>query len=66
MADKQAGLPDRIQHYYGGALHDSVSGEFFDVLEPTTNQNYITAASGDQADIDRAVAAAKKAFDEGP
>ena len=66
MAAKPAGLPDRIQHYYGGSLHDSVSGEFFDVLEPTTNENYIQAASGDHADVDLAVAAAKKAFDEGP
>lgn len=66
MATKPAGLPEKIQHYYGGQLHDSVSGEMFDVLEPTTNENYIQAASGDQADIDRAVAAAKKAFDEGP
>lgn len=66
MADRPAGLPERIQHYYGGALHDSVSGEEFDVLEPTTNQNYITAAAGGADDVDRAVAAAKKAFDEGP
>ncbi|AZN30547.1 aldehyde dehydrogenase [Flaviflexus salsibiostraticola] len=66
MADRPAGLPERIQHYYGGALHDSVSGEEFDVLEPTTNQNYITAAAGGAEDVDRAVAAAKKAFDEGP
>lgn len=60
------GLPDRIQHYIGGALVDSVSGETFDVLEPTTNQTYITCASGGAADVDAAVAAAKKAFEAGP
>lgn len=66
MATKPAGIPDGIQHYYGGALHDSVSGDVFDVLEPTTNEPYVTAAAGDKADIDRAVAAAKRAFDHGP
>lgn len=66
MATKPEGLPEKIQHYIGGSLVDSVSGETFDVLEPTTNETYIQCASGDKADIDAAVAAAKKAFDEGP
>lgn len=63
---KPKGLPDHIQHYIGGKLVDSVSGETFDVLDPTTNEPYITCAAGDQADVDKAVAAARKAFDEGP
>lgn len=66
MTNKPEGLPDHLQHYIGGQLADSVSGERFDVLEPTTNETYITCASGDKADIDKAVAAARKAFDEGP
>ncbi|HJE51108.1 MAG TPA: aldehyde dehydrogenase family protein, partial [Tessaracoccus flavescens] len=60
------GLPDRLRHYIGGKLVDSVDGATFDVLEPTTNQTYITCASGSKADVDAAVAAARKAFDEGP
>ena len=66
MATRPEGLPEKIQHYIGGKLADSVSGETFDVLEPTTNETYIQCASGDKQDIDLAVAAAKKAFDEGP
>ncbi|WP_243856479.1 MULTISPECIES: 5-carboxymethyl-2-hydroxymuconate semialdehyde dehydrogenase [Actinomyces] len=66
MATTPPGLPDRIQHYIDGALVDSANGETFDVIEPTTNQPYITCASGQQADVDAAVAAATKAFDSGP
>lgn len=66
MTTPPEGLPDRIRHYIGGELADSASGETFDVLEPTTNQTYIQCASGDKADVDAAVAAARAAFDEGP
>jgi 5-carboxymethyl-2-hydroxymuconic-semialdehyde dehydrogenase len=61
-----ADLPDRIQHYIDGEFVDSLDGDTFDVIDPVTNEVYITAASGKVADIDRAVAAAKRAFDEGP
>ena len=36
------------------------------MLDPVSNQTYITAAAGGQADIDLAVAAASRAFAEGP
>ena len=61
-----AGLPEKIQHFIDGALVDSIGGETFDVLNPVTNETYIQAAAGQQADIDAAVAAAKRAFDNGP
>ena len=61
-----AELPDRIQHYIDGEFVDSIDGDTFDVLDPVTNETYIQAASGKVADIDRAVQAAKRAFDEGP
>lgn len=63
---KPAGLPDRIRHFIDGKFVDSVGGETFDVLDPVTNENYIQASAGQQADIDLAVAAAKRAFREGP
>lgn len=66
MTKKPRGLPEHIQHYIGGERVDSVSGEMFDVLEPTTNKTYIQCASGDASDVDRAVAAAREAFDHGP
>ncbi|GAA3692799.1 5-carboxymethyl-2-hydroxymuconate semialdehyde dehydrogenase [Zhihengliuella alba] len=59
-------LPTRLQHYIGGAFVDSIGGETFDVLDPVTNQPYATAASGQKADVDAAVAAAREAFVNGP
>ena len=59
------GLPERLQHFIGGALVDSVDGGTFDVLNPTTNEVYLSAAAGQSADVDLAVAAAGRAFEEG-
>lgn len=59
-------LPTHLQHYIDGTFVDSISGATFDVQEPVTNQNYATAASAQPEDVDLAVAAAKKAFKEGP
>ncbi|POH61141.1 5-carboxymethyl-2-hydroxymuconate semialdehyde dehydrogenase [Arthrobacter glacialis] len=59
-------LPTHIQHYIDGKFVDSVGGETFDVLDPVSNGNYATAAAGQKADIDLAVAAATEAFNNGP
>ena len=60
------GLPDRIQHLIDGRSVDSADGATFDVLDPVTNQAYLTAAAGGAADIDAAVGAARRAFTDGP
>ncbi|GAA5162586.1 5-carboxymethyl-2-hydroxymuconate semialdehyde dehydrogenase [Amycolatopsis dongchuanensis] len=59
-------LPQSIRHHIDGESVDSVHGGTFDVLEPTKNTVYTTAAAGDAADIDAAVAAARRAFRDGP
>ena len=59
-------LPTHLQHFIGGQWVDSIGGETFDVLDPVSNQSGATCAAGQKADIDRAVAAAKQAFDSGP
>lgn len=59
-------LPRKIQHYIDGKFVDSISGKTFDVLDPVTNETYAQAAAGQPEDIAAAVAAAKRAFDEGP
>jgi 5-carboxymethyl-2-hydroxymuconic-semialdehyde dehydrogenase len=59
-------LPEEIPHYIGGERVASADGATFDVLDPVTNEAYIQAAAGQKTDIDRAVAAARKAFTEGP
>ena len=42
------------------------SGETFDVFNPATGQRIAMAAACEKADVDAAVAAARKAFDTGP
>ena len=59
-------LPTTIQHFIDGAFVDSVDGATFDVLDPVSNETYVRAAAGKKADIDLAVAAATRAFTDGP
>ncbi len=66
MASKPAGIPDLIPHFIDGQRVPSVDGETFGVLNPVTNEDYTVAASGKKADIDLAVAAATRAFEDGP
>ncbi|TWP36604.1 5-carboxymethyl-2-hydroxymuconate semialdehyde dehydrogenase [Leekyejoonella antrihumi] len=61
-----ADLPNHIQHYVDGKFIDSVDGATFEVLDPVSNKTYLQAAAGKRADIDKAVAAAQRAFREGP
>ena len=63
---RPADLPTRIQHYIDGEFVDSADGATFDVLDPVSNETYLQCAAGKKADIDSAVAAAKRAFAEGP
>lgn len=59
-------LPTHIQHFINGEFVDSVGGETFAVLDPVSNTDYATAAAGQQADVDLAVASAREAFRNGP
>jgi aldehyde dehydrogenase (NAD+) len=49
-----------------GKWVDSQSGKTFDTVNPATGETICTVAEGDKADIDLAVKAARKAFDDGP
>ncbi|KAF5185376.1 Aldehyde dehydrogenase [Thalictrum thalictroides] len=49
-----------------GKLVDAASGKTFPTLDPRTGEVIAHVAEGDEEDINRAVAAARKAFDEGP
>jgi len=50
----------------GGKWVDSVSGKTFATINPATGETICQVAEGDRADIDLAVKAARKAFEEGP
>jgi aldehyde dehydrogenase (NAD+) len=54
------------QMLIGGKWVDSVSGKNFPTLNPATGETICNVAEGDKADVDKAVAAARKAFDSGP
>ncbi|XP_058114909.1 benzaldehyde dehydrogenase, mitochondrial-like [Magnolia sinica] len=49
-----------------GQFVDSASGKTFPTLDPRTGDVITHVAEGDAEDINRAVSAARKAFDEGP
>jgi len=49
-----------------GKRVDAASGETFDVLDPSNNKLLARAPKGGEEDINRAVKAARQAFDSGP
>lgn len=54
------------QMLIGGKWVDSASGKTFPTLNPATGETICNVAEGDKADVDKAVAAARKAFESGP
>ena len=55
-----------FKNLIGGEFVDAANGETFEAYNPSTGETVATVAKGGAEDIDRAVAAARKAFDEGP
>src|SRR5947209_10669606 len=51
--------------FIGGKWQDSVSGKTFPTINPATGETICQVAEGDKADIDLAVKAARRAFEEG-
>jgi betaine-aldehyde dehydrogenase len=54
------------QNYVNGEWVGSASGETFPVYDPSTEEVIAQVASANSADVDRAVQAARTAFDSGP
>ena len=54
----------RKQNYVAGEWVDAVEGDNQDVINPATGETIAQVPRGSQADVDRAVEAAKKAFEE--
>ncbi len=59
-------LAAKHQAFIGGKWVDAVSGKTFDTFDPGTGRVIAQVAECDAADIDRAVAAAREAFESGP
>ncbi len=61
--------PPRVKDqplFIGGKWLDSVSGKTFPTTNPATGEAICQVAEGDKADVDLAVKAARKAFEDGP
>ncbi len=56
--------PDRI--YVGGEWVATSSGTSFDIIDSNTEELYFTIAEAREADMERAIQAARHAFDDGP
>jgi acyl-CoA reductase-like NAD-dependent aldehyde dehydrogenase len=56
--------PDSL--FIGGQWVKPSTGAKIDVIAPATEQLYVSVADAQEVDIDRAVAAARQAFDHGP
>ena len=54
------------QMFIDGKFVPARSGKTFDSINPYSGNVWATAPDADQADVDAAVAAARRAFDEGP
>jgi phenylacetaldehyde dehydrogenase len=54
------------QLFIDGKFVDAKSGKTFAVYDPSTGDVLVQVAEGDRADIDLAVAAARRAFESGP
>jgi 5-carboxymethyl-2-hydroxymuconic-semialdehyde dehydrogenase len=54
------------RHYIDGAFRDGLEGRTFETLDPATNEPITVAAEGTAPDVEAAVAAARRAFDDGP
>jgi 5-carboxymethyl-2-hydroxymuconic-semialdehyde dehydrogenase len=55
-----------VFHYINGQFQPGQAGRTFETLNPATNRPLTTVAEGLAEDIDLAVQAARRAFDEGP
>jgi 5-carboxymethyl-2-hydroxymuconic-semialdehyde dehydrogenase len=63
-----AAAPDALdlqRHYVDGAFVASRDGGSFETLNPASNERIAEVAAGAEADVDAAVAAARRAFDQG-
>jgi 5-carboxymethyl-2-hydroxymuconic-semialdehyde dehydrogenase len=69
LQENSAAAASRVElqrHYIDGALRESSDGRTFETFNPTTNEVLGEVADGGVPEVDAAVGAARRAFDEGP
>ncbi|HEY0704447.1 MAG TPA: aldehyde dehydrogenase family protein, partial [Candidatus Acidoferrales bacterium] len=65
-APKSAGAAKKYKMYINGEFVESQGHSFFDVYDPSTEAVIAEVPDADEKDVDRAVEAARAAFDSGP
>src|ERR1700720_3344643 len=65
MASEAKASVRRHKMYINGEFVESQSGEYFPVIDPSTEEILAEVPNADEKDVNRAVAAAKAAFDSG-
>jgi aldehyde dehydrogenase (NAD+) len=58
-------MPSDYQLFVNGQLGEAADGDTFETLDPSTGQAHATVARARAADVERAVAAARAAFEDG-
>jgi acyl-CoA reductase-like NAD-dependent aldehyde dehydrogenase len=58
-------MADALQNYVDGKWVDAIEGKRFDVFNPATGEVIATAPDSQPADVERAIDAARRTFDEG-
>jgi len=58
-------MADALQNYVDGKWVDALDGGRFDVFDPSTGEVIATAPDSQPDDVERAVAAARRTFDDG-
>ena len=66
MSEGEKFLDHPTEFFIDGAWVTPASTSRFDVIQPATEALFVRVAEAQTADIDRAVAAARRAFDDGP
>jgi acyl-CoA reductase-like NAD-dependent aldehyde dehydrogenase len=65
MNPKRAAIDPTVGPFIDGALSKSAGESSVEVINPSNGQPLISIPAGVEADVDRAVAAARRAFDDG-
>jgi betaine-aldehyde dehydrogenase len=58
-------MADALQNYIDGKWVDAIEGKRFDVFNPATGEVIATAPDSQPADVERAIDAARRTFDDG-
>jgi betaine-aldehyde dehydrogenase len=66
MASEAKAAVSRYRMFIGGEFNESHRGTYFPVMDPSTEEIIAEVPDADEKDVNRAVAAAKAAFDSGP